>query len=173
MSLFDPNLLSEYSRLTYIIRRFSDKNRKRYIYIYKNYHKTKEYNIHPLIITTDSIVIFFILLLNRKGYSTDISGQVENLEISETSETSEFCFRLFLFRIFDFDLIPKIENSEKKSWDSELSEVSEFSICHFLEFLIKCPRFNRFKFQFNEIECVSCALLFSFLTLFGFDIVGY
>ena len=35
-------------------------------------------------------------------------GQVEN------SETSEFCFQLFFFRLFHFDLIPKIENSEKK-----------------------------------------------------------
>ena len=36
-------------------------------------------------------------------------GQVEN------SETSEFCFQLFFFRLFDFDLIPKIENSEEEN----------------------------------------------------------
>ena len=42
-------------------------------------------------------------------------GQVENLETLESSESSEFCFRLFLFRLFDFDLIPKIENSEEEN----------------------------------------------------------
>ena len=42
-------------------------------------------------------------------------GQVKNLETSESSESSEFCFRLFHFRLFDFDLIPKIENSEEEN----------------------------------------------------------
>ena len=37
-----------------------------------------------------------------------LHGQVDN------SETSEFCFRLFLFPLFDFDLITKIKNSGKK-----------------------------------------------------------
>ena len=75
-----------------------------------------------------------------------IHGQVKN------SETSKFCFWLFLFRLFDFDLTLKIENLEeenlkkkkKKKELSELFQVSEFSICHFLEFLIKCLKF---KFQ--------------------------
>ena len=42
----------------------------------------------------------------EKTYSL---GQVEN------SESSEFCFRLNLFCLFDFDLKPKIENSEEEN----------------------------------------------------------
>ena len=38
-----------------------------------------------------------------------IHGQVKN------SETSKFCFRLFLFRLFAFDLILKIENLEEEN----------------------------------------------------------
>ena len=90
----------------------------------------------------------------RRGFTSDYSklltwirlDQVKNLESSETSESLEYFLRLFLFRLFDFDLIIKIENSEKKSELTVLSEISKFSICHFLEFLIKYPRF---KFQFR------------------------
>ena len=79
----------------------------------------------------------------------------------------------------DFSILtyyPKLKTRKKKTREknSELSElfkeVSKFSICHFLEFLIKYPRF---KFQFSQIECVSRVLLFSFLTLFEFHIAGY
>ena len=42
-------------------------------------------------------------------------GQVENSEISKSSESSEFCFRLFHLRLFDFDLISKIENSKEEN----------------------------------------------------------
>ena len=36
----------------------------------------------------------------------------------------------------------KKKTRKKNSRVSEVSEVSEFSICHFLDFLIKCPRFK-------------------------------
>ena len=92
-----------------------------------------------------------------------IHGQVKN------SETSKFCFRLFLFRLFAFDLILKIENLEeenlkkkrkKKKELSALFQVSEFSICHFLEFLIKCPKF---KFQSSQISVFRVFFCFPFL----------
>ena len=71
-------------------------------------------------------------------------GQVENSETSETSETLEIFFRLFLFRLFHFDPLLKIETRKKKTRkkSSEVSDVSEFSICHFLDVLIKCHRFK-------------------------------
>ena len=48
----------------------------------------------------------------------------------------------------DFSILtkyPKSKTRKKKTWKKN-SEVSESAICHFLEFLIKCPRF---KFQFS------------------------
>ena len=74
----------------------------------------------------------------------------EVVEVGQV-ETSKKIFQLCLFWLFDFDLIPKIENSEDENSEkdfeiSELSEVSEFLICLFLDFLAKSPRF---KFQFR------------------------
>ena len=42
-------------------------------------------------------------------------GQVENSETLAASETLESFFRLFLFRLFDFGPILKIENSEEEN----------------------------------------------------------
>ena len=58
--------------------------------------------------------------------------QIEKLETSETSDTSEFFFRVFFSRIFDFWFWVKIKKSEekkpgKKFEVSKVSEVSEFS----------------------------------------------
>ena len=39
---------------------------------------------------------------NHEFMAKPLCGQVEN---SESSGTSEFCFPLFLFRLFDFDLL--------------------------------------------------------------------
>ena len=50
----------------------------------------------------------FLMKIVSEGFPT---GQIEN------SETSEIFFRLFHFRHFDFDLIPKIENSEEENWE--------------------------------------------------------
>ena len=44
------------------------------------------------------------------------NGQVEN---SETSEILEIFFRLFLFRLFDFGLTLKIENSEEENSENK------------------------------------------------------
>ena len=72
--------------------------------------------------------------LSFSHFSVFVYGQVENSETSETSESSEFCFRRSLFRLFDFDLTPKIENSEKKFRAFRAFQtfrVSESHICHF------------------------------------------
>ena len=49
-------------------------------------------------------------------------GQAEN------SESSEFCFRLFLFRLFDFDLILKIENSEEENLGEKFRAFRGFGV---------------------------------------------
>ena len=72
--------------------------------------------------------------LSFSHFSVFVYGQVENSETSESSESSEFCFRRSLFRLFDFDLTPKIENSEKNSELSELPELSEFPSLIFATF---------------------------------------
>ena len=55
----------------------------------------------------------------------ETGGQVEN---SESSESSEFCFWLFLFRPFDFDLIPKIENSEEENSEKKFRGFRVFDL---------------------------------------------
>ena len=50
----------------------------------------------------------------------------QNSETSETSESSEFCFRLFLFRLFDFDLILKMENLEEENLEKKIKALRAF-----------------------------------------------
>ena len=59
--------------------------------------------------------------------------QVEHSETSEISEILESFFRDFWIRVFDFGCREK-----EKTWNnfSEISEVSEFSICHFFIFCL-------------------------------------
>ena len=89
----------------------------------------------------------------------DIAQEKSRAKIEQKDKiVQNFFFQLFLFRLFDFDLIPKIENSEeenseKNSEISKLSEVSEFLICHFLDFLIKCPRFKFIDWLFPSFAC--------------------
>ena len=77
MSLFDRHFLPEHPRHTNIIRIY-DFQAKFLKYVNKNYYEPWEYNMHPLVISmpTDNIVIFFILLLSRKGYSIDVWGNI-------------------------------------------------------------------------------------------------
>ena len=78
-------------------------------------------------------------------------SQVENSETSETLETSNFFPDFFSS---DFLILTQYQKSKtrakktrkKNSEVSEVSDVSNFSICHFLDFLIKYPKF---KFQFR------------------------
>ena len=80
-------------------------------------------------------------------------------------------FTTFSLPTFWFWPILKIENLVKKktrkknSEVSEVSNVSEFLICQFLDFLIKCPRF-----QIDSFFSSFVILLFSFLTLVKFVI---
>ena len=57
----------------------------------------------------------------------DASGQVENWE------TSKIFFRRFLFRLFDFDPIPKIENSKEETTTTFCKTV-QFTLKTFLRF---------------------------------------
>ena len=91
-------------------------------------------------------------------------------------ESSEFCFRLFLFQVFDFDLIPKIENSEEKNSEKKFRAFRAFLGLLVFDLLL-FRIFNQVSqisvsFQLS-IECVSLVLLFFFLTLFEFDIARY
>ena len=53
-------------------------------------------------------------------------GLVENSETPETSKISEIFFRLFLFRLFDFGLILKIENSEEENSENKFRRFRNF-----------------------------------------------
>ena len=69
----------------------------------------------------------------------DRSGQVENSENSEISETRKFFSEIFKseFLILAIGQNRKLGNKKtgnKISETSEISEVSEFSICHFFIF---------------------------------------
>ena len=81
-------------------------------------------------------------------------GLVENSETPETSKISEIFFRLFLFRLFDFGLILKIENSEEENSEN------------------KFRRFRRFRrFQVIDLPLFDLTLSsdrLSFFTLYGF-----
>ena len=55
-------------------------------------------------------------------------GQVENSESLESSESSEFCFPLFLFQLFGFDLIPKIENLEEENLEKKFRGFQVFDL---------------------------------------------
>ena len=76
-------------------------------------------------------------------------------------------FTTFSLPTFWFWPILKIENLvKKKTWKknsevSEVSNVSKFSICQFLDFLIKCPRFQIDSFFFKLCDS------FVFISYFG------
>ena len=85
--------------------------------------------------------VFFVV--NKRAV---MYGQVENSKTSEILEISEFFFREFLMRVFDFGCRAKSKTRKKEtrknfSEISEISDFSEFSICHFIFFLISFSLF--------------------------------
>ena len=75
-------------------------------------------------------------LIMKKLYSDYESGKVKNMETSGIFSES------FLFRLF----WANTRKASKKKESGNNSDVSEFSICFFQDFLINC---SRFKFQFR------------------------
>ena len=62
----------------------------------------------------------------------------------------------------------KKKTQKKNSGLFELNKVSEFLFCHFLEFLIKCPRF---KFRFRQIEFFQVSRVLCFLFLLCLNLI--
>ena len=77
------------------------------------------------------------------------SGQVENSGTSETSENFSDFFSS------DFSILVPYSKSKtrKKKTRKKISDVSEFSICHFLDFLMKSPRLEFIDWVFSRFAC--------------------
>ena len=89
-------------------------------------------------------------------------GQIKN------SENSEFFFRDFSIRVFDFDWWSKIRNKKTRNNISEIfeiSDVSEFSICHFFIF------FLNFFFFFRNVFSGSLFYICNYPVLHFINIV--
>ena len=88
----------------------------------------------------------------------------EHISFVEPSEISEIFFRLFLFRLFDFGLIAKIENLEEENSENKFRRFRVFDLPLF-DLTFSSDRLSFFH--------ALCFFLFSFLTLFEFVFLGY